>query len=240
MVRQIGSGFPKSPETVRVPFTLCWHQGKLWARTQGAGITATSQIMYSIRPDIDTDWTADTTSDAGTVGTNFMISYGGQLFYSLYRDVGNAATLRVRSTVGVISTSVTAALSESGAATMLTFGYGNAFTCGAIFGGNLYCAYWNQEGIANDNVGDLYARIYKFDGTTWSAVFGPAANNAANVPYNQAFVAGGKLFFVSAPMRTNVPNTHQRILYTSNGSAFTSVSSVLADASGGFMGAIGS
>jgi hypothetical protein len=238
VIKQIGSAFPKSPETTRVPFTLVWHQGKLWTRTHGAGITATSHLVYYIRPDSDTDWTTDS-ADSGTWSTNCMFSFQGQLFYTLYRDVGSAASIRLRSPLAVLSTTLTASLVESGVATMLTFGYGNAFTCGAIFGSNLYVAYWNQEGNANDNTGDLYARIYKFDGTSWTAVFGPAANNASNVPYNHAFVAGGKLYFVSAPARTNA-NTVQRILYTSDGTTFTAVSSVLANTSGGFMGAIAS
>lgn len=236
VVKQIGSAFPKSPETVRVPFSLCWHQGKLWTRTHGAGISAVSHSVYYIRPDVDSDWTTET-GDSGTTGTNFLLSYSGQLFYTNYADFNVAGAIRVRSPLAVVSTSFTPSLIESGVTSMAAFGYGNGFTCGAVFGGNLYMAYWNQEGIANNNTGDLYARIYKFDGTSWSAVFGPAANNASCVPYNHAFVTGGKLYFVSAPARTNV-NTAQRILYTADGSAFTAVSGVLTSVSGGFMGAI--
>jgi hypothetical protein len=240
VLSQVGSGFPLSPETVRVPFSLCWHQGQLWTRTHGAGIGAASQVVYNIRPGIDSEWTIDTSDGTTHTSCNLLMSFQGQLFMPIVADQNTAALIRLRSTLGVFSTTLTATLVQSGAPTMTAFGYANAFTCGAIFGGNLYLAYWNQEGAANDNSGDKYLRIYKYTGSAWSCVYAPAANDADNIPYNQAVVIGGTLYFVSAPERTS-SNTQNRILRTSDGSNFTSVTtSILDDVSGGVMGALAS
>jgi hypothetical protein len=237
---QVGSQFPISPETTRVPFTLVWHVGRLWTRTFGAGISSNSHRVYYIRPGIDTDWTSEIATEAAPAYCPTMYSFQGQLFMGTVADAGTAALMRVRSTQAVYSTSHTVALTQSGAPTMSSFGFANGFGCMAQFGSNLYAAYWNQEGIETNNTGNKYARIYKFDGTTWSVVHAPAANDDSCIPYTQAFVTGGKLFFLSAPARTNV-NLLNRILYTSDGSAFTAVTSTLLnDASGGVMGAIAS
>ena len=235
-IRQIGENFPISPETVRIPFSLSWYLGKLWTRTQGGGITAVSHKVYSIRPLVDTNWALDATE--AFESCNLMFTFQGQLYMGIVKDLGNAALIRVRSTLGAYSTSFTVGLGDAGGANLVSFGYSNGFGAAATFGGNLYVSYWNQRGIATDNTGDLYMRIYKFNGTSWTVVYGPAANDPDNVPYNHAIVAGGRLYFISAPARTST-NVHNRILYTSDGSSFTSVTtSVLDNDSGGFLASI--
>lgn len=239
-IRQVGEQFPLTPETVRVPFALAWHQGKLWTRTFGGGPTSVSHHVYSIIPDVITAWVIDETDAAGGTGvqSNFLISFKGQLYMMLPQDALSAALVRVRSSLGAYTTSHTVTTVQAGAPSMGTFGYANGFVSGAVFGGNLYLAYWNQEGAAGDNTGDKYLRIYKFDGTTWSVVYAPAANDPDNVPYNHAIVIGGRLFFVSSPARTNT-NALNRIIYTANGTSFTAVTTTVLDHdSGGFMGAI--
>lgn len=237
---KIGSQFPITPETVRVPFTLCWHTNRLWTRTHGAGITAINQLVYYYRPGVDTDWVLDAT-EAAIHNTSCMASYQGRLFMGGYQDVGSNIPIRVRSALGVYSDSLTPALNEGGSiATMASFGWMSGFTAMAQFGGNLYAAYYNQEGLAGTDLGNKFARIYKYDGTTWSAVFGPVANNADCLPYSTMTVIGGRLYFVSAPARTDSA-TINRMLYTTNGSSFTSVTtSILDDASGALLASIAS
>lgn len=238
-ITQIGSSFPISPATYQTPFTLCWHQGRVWTRTHGGGISAASQKVYSFRIGIDSDWVLDATE--AFTGCSMMVSYQGQLYMNVRRANPNPGLLRVRSTLGVYSTALTPALNEGGAVpTMVAFGEGNCFGSATLFGGNLYASYYNAEDTAATDAGDRYARIYKFDGTTWSVVFSPAKNDASCIPYNHAIVLGGKLFFVSSPTRTT-GNLLNRILYTANGSSYTAITtSVLDDTSGGFLGAIAS
>lgn len=239
-ITQMASPFPLSPETVRVPFALCWHQGRLWTRTVGGGISAVSQRVYYFRPGIDSDWTLDATEafESGMV----LASFQGQLFQGTRVDAANAARIRVRSTLGVYSTSLTVALNEGGSVPVIpsAFGYGNHFGSAAVFNGNLYVSWYDGQVTAGTTAGDRYMRIYKYTGSAWSVVYSPAANDNDNIPYNQAIVLGGKLFFVSAPAREST-NTLNRMIYTSNGSAFTSVTtSILDDVSGGILGLIAS
>lgn len=239
-ITQIGSPFPLTPETVRVPFTLCWHQGRLWTRTIGGGISAVSQRVYYFRIGVDSEWVLDATEafESGAI----MASYQGQLFTGTRVDTASAAKIRVRSTLGVYSTSLTVALNEGGSVPVIpsAFGYGNHFGSAAVFNGNLYASWYDGQVTASTTTGSRYMRIYKFNGTAWSVVYSPAADDSDNIPYNQAIVLGGKLFFVSAPAREST-NTLNRMIYTANGSAFTSITtSVLDNVSGGILGAIAS
>lgn len=239
-ITQVGSAFPISPEATRVASPICWHQGRIWTRTIGAGIAAVSQKVYYLRPGIDTDWTLEATEafESGVV----LASFQGQMFQGTRVDAANAARIRVRSPLGVYSTSLTVALNEGGSVPVIpsSFGYGNHFGSAAVFNGNLYASWYDGQATSTTTVGDRYMRIYKYTGSAWSVVFSPAANDADNVPYNQAIVLGGKLFFVSAPARDST-NTLNRMIYTSNGSSFTSVTTaILDDVSGGFLGLIAS
>lgn len=239
-IAQIGSSFPLSPETVRVPYVLAWHQGRLWARTIGGGISSVSQRVYYFRIGIDSEWTSDATEafESGVV----LASFQGQLFMGTRVDAANPARIRVRSPLGVYSTSLTVALNEGGSVPVIpaAFGYGNFFGAAAVFDGNLYVSWYDGQVSATTTAGDRYMRIYKYNGSAWSVVYSPAANDNDNLPYTQAIVLGGKLFFVSAPARDS-STTLQRMIYTSNGSAFTSVTtSILDDVSGGVLGMIAS
>ena len=238
---QMGGGFPLSPETVRVPYALAWGLGRLWTRTHGGGLTAVTQLVYYFRPDIDTAWTSASLAavSATAFGATAVHFYNGLLFMATAADIATPAEIQVRSTQAVYSVSKQVATGDASPSTV-SHGYANHFGAMATFGGNLYASYYNQRGAEADNTGDKYVRIYKYDGTSWTVVYNPAANDATAVPFSNAVVIGGKLFFVSAPQRTSSNDLNQ-LLYTSNGSSWTSVTtSVLNDMSTSILGAIAS
>jgi hypothetical protein len=221
-IKQLGASF----ETIRVPFDLAWGQGRLWTRTHGAGISSTSHLVYYFRPGIDTAWTSET-PEASALGSNALHHYSGRLFMAIPASaVGVAAKIIVRSAIGVYTTSLTAAIGDA-SPNLVSLGYANHFGAMATFGGNLYASYFNERGDEGD-AGDKYARIYKFDGTTWTVVFNPAANDDSSIPYSNAVVIGGKIFFVSAPQRTSAAGLN-RILYSSDGSSWTAVTTTVLD-----------
>lgn len=237
VIQQVGSFFPVSPETVRVPYDIAWYLGQLWTRTHGGGLSAINQLVYRIRPGIDTDWVLDATEASTPGNCNAILAFQGRLFMACPADASEAALIRVRSTQAAYSISLLAGLADA-SPSLVTFGYANHFGSMAVFGGNLYASYFNQRGTVGDNTGDRYVRVYKYDGTSWTVVYNPAANDASAMPYSQAVVIGGKLFFVSAPFRTN-SNLQNALLYTSNGSSWTTVTtSILDDTATGILGAI--
>ena len=234
VLSQLGSAFPKSPETARVPFTCCWHANRLWARTHAAGISSVTHLLYFIRPEIDDDWTS-LTPEASARGCNVMVSYKGQLYMGLPADATVAATVVVRSPLDAYSTSLTVALGDA-SPNMVSFGALNGFASMIVFEGNLYGAYFNMRG-ALGATGDRYARIYKFDGTTWTVVYNPAVNHATAVAFNHAVVHDGVVYFVSAPQYPSTTDI-QVILKSSDGSSWSDVSTGLTNFSGGFMGVL--
>jgi len=237
VIKQMGGGFPLSPETARVPYALVWHMGRLWTRTHGAGIGSIAHLVYYFRPGIDSAWTVET-PEASALSSNVLASYQGQLYMGLPEQTGTGARIIVRSPIAAYTTSLTAAVGDA-SPSLGSLGYANHFGAMATFGGNLYASYYNQRGSENDNTLDKFARIYKYNGTSWTVVFNPAANDTSSVPYSFAVVLGGRLFFVSAPARTNV-NTVNHLVHSSDGTTWTAVSSVLDDTSTGTLGMIAS
>lgn len=231
------SGVQKNP---RVPWSLCWHAGRLFTRTMGAGVSAGSHLMFYFRPGIDTTWTSETSIDADGHACNTLCSFQGQLFQGLVQDGSVAgADIRVRSPFAVYSVSKLALLDEGGGSPAMTsFGYANHYGAMAVFGNALYVSYFNQEGLVGNNTGDKYVRVYKYDGTSWTLVYSPAKNTTTAVPFSNAIVLGGKLFFISAPCRTSA-NPVNQLLYTADGITFTSVTTaVLTNDSSAILGAI--
>lgn len=223
-IKLLGSSF----ESTRVPYDLAWGQGRLWTRTHGGGISSTSHLVYYFRPGLDTAWTSET-PEASAEGSNCLHYYGGRLFMAI---PGNAVTVAakiiVRSAIGAYTTSLTVAVGDA-SPSLTTLGYANHIGAMATFGGNLYASYYNQRGAENDNSMNKFVRIYKYDGTSWTVVYNPAANDTTAVPFSNAVVIGGRIFFISAPQRTNANDVNQ-ILYSANGSSWTSVTtSVLSD-----------
>lgn len=237
-LKQMGGNFPLSPETVRTPFTLCWHQNRLWTRVGAQGPSVQTNQTYYFRPGIDADWTVDATDNFQ--GCNLMFSFQGQLFIGIRKDLNIASLILVRSPLGVYTTSKTAALNEGGTTPVIpgNFGYGNHFGSAASFGGNMYVSWYDVADSATTDAGAKYARIYKFDGTTWTVVHAPAADDPSCIPYNQAVVQGGRIYFVSAPQRTTGTNLN-RLLYSADGTSWSTVTtSILDNGSGGIMGSI--
>ena len=238
-ILQMGGLFPLAPETSRVPYALAWGLGRLWTRTHGAGLASVSHLVYYIRPEIDSAWTSESLAAISTTafGANACHFYNGRLFMATPGDISVPAEIQVRSTQAVYSVSKQVATGDASPSTV-SHGYANHFGAMTTFGGNLYASYFNQRGAENDNTGDKYARIYKYDGSSWTVVFNPAANDDSCIPYSGAVVIGGRIFFVSAPQRTS-SNTLNRILYSSDGSSWTAVTSTLLNNDSiGILGAI--
>lgn len=228
---QIGSRFPITPETARVPYALAWWYGRLWCRTYTGGVTATSKT-YFIRPGIDDDWTLDNTS-AGTLTCSDMFTFQGQLYFACIADTA-AAVVRVRNTTGTYSTSKTAALDEGGGTPVMSdFGAYNHFGTLILFSSSLYVSYFNKNAADTNR----YARIYKYDGTSWTVVYSPAANATTAVPFHFALVHNSKVYFVSAPS-SDTGVTHNVIVSSSDGSAWTDVTTVLDDTSTNTLGIV--
>ena len=213
---QIGSRFPISPDTQRIPYALAWHMGRLWVAAH-VGPQGSTTKTYFIRPGIDSDWTLDNTS-AGTTTAVEMMSFQGQLYQGHTSASGGGAIVRVRSTLAAYSTSVTAALNEGGSVpVMANFGVNNHFGAMAVFQSNLYVAYFNRS---TTNV--LYGRVYKYTGSAWSVVYFPAADAAGSKPYHGALVHNGILYMWSSPVdgASGAADINQ-IISTSDGTTWT-------------------
>lgn len=230
---QLGSRFPISPDAARVPYGLAWHMGRLWTATYTGGIAATSKTYY-LRPGIDTDWTLDNTSAAGNSTANNLISFQGQLYIACLNDAGSAPFVRVRSTLGAYTSSVTAALNEGGSVPVMPdFGSYGHFGAMAVFGGNLYVSYFNFTAG-----GVRYARVYKYTGSAWSVVYFPAADAASAVPYHGAFVHNSVLYMWSSPAYNGAGTEVNRLIYTTDGTTWTEVGSILDNFSAASFGLI--
>ena len=231
---QMGSRFPISPETARVPYGLAWHMGRLWTATFTGGSSAT-QRSYFIRPGIDTDWTSDSASVGANGPITNMLSFQGQIYFAGTADATSPALMRVRSPAGAYSTSLTVALNEGGAVpTMASFGIFNHFGAMAIFSGNLYAAYFNKD-TADAN---LFSRVYQYTGSAWSVVYSPAANAATSVPFQSALVHNSDLYFLSSPESDGAGTEINKIIKTSDGTTWSDVSSGLANFSTSHLGVI--
>jgi hypothetical protein len=97
-------------------WTLCWHAGKLWVGTTGdmpgnPPATTNAGNVYSIRPFLDTSWTAETTLSLSLAESwvTSMASFLGDLYISTSAASGTAAKIRKRTPAGVWSTVYTSA-----------------------------------------------------------------------------------------------------------------------------------
>lgn len=223
VIQLVGERF----ETSKVPFALAWHDGALWTRTWTGGISTTG-LTYTIRPEFDTAWTLDETNGTSD-NPDFMLSFQGQLYMAMVTDATSPAHIDVRSPLGVFSV----AKAVSGADVSPTFiGYGTANHFGAMaeFKGNLYAAYYNPA----DGSSNRIARIYKFDGTTWTVPYTPALNASTAVPYHNALVTNGKLYFVSSAYNGVAASAYlNKVIVTSDGVTWTDISTGLTNFASG-------
>jgi len=175
----LGSGFSGG----ELPYAMCWHMGRLWLGTnKGNGTTGK---IYFIRPGIDTDWTLDyTLSSSTTGGCTSLASYGGQLYVGTDNAAASFAKVLVRSTLGVYSTSLTA--------TGGTARVNNGFPYLIVFKNSvgvdqLIAGYWNPDTTS-------VAKVYKFDGTTWTTPF--TGSSGSLRPYILMFPAVDNLYIL--------------------------------------------
>lgn len=232
---QMGQRFPITADTSRVPYTLAWWNGRLWVRTYTGGVTATAKT-YHLREYSTTysEWTLDNTS-AGSRTTSCMMSYHGQLYMGCLNDAGGAPIVETRNTTGSYSTSRTVALNEGGSVpTMSDFGSYNGFGTMVVFEDALYATYFNRNAADTNR----YARIYKYNGTSWTIPFYPAANASTAVPFSAALVHNGTLYLLSSPAWDGSGNTANIILSTTDGATWTDVSSALDNVSCSALGVI--
>lgn len=94
----------------------------------------------------------------GTVigGIGVTVDYNDSYFVGLYQTTGQFATVQERNASGGWSTSDTIAPGGSAVAY-------NGYTAGVTYNGNMYMAYWNNDGTP-------ITIIRKFDGLTWTTV----------------------------------------------------------------------
>lgn len=197
---QIGAGFTAG----EVPYALCWHMGRLWCGTnKGNGTTGK---IYFFRPGIDTGWTLDyTLSTSGAGGACSMASFQGNLLVGVDQTAGTFAKVLSRTPLGVWSTVNTA---TGGAATL-----NNGFLYLKEFNSNLYATYWNPDVPA-------VAKIYKFDGTTWSTVYTGAAGTIR--PYIAMFTSKNVLYTAGGGNSLTAS-----LISSSNGTSWTDLSANL-------------
>ena len=231
---QIGSRFPITPETARVPYNLIWWNGRLWTRTYTGGVTATART-YVIRPGLDLDWTMDNLTGGGSRTTACLASFQGELYMGCLNDSGGAALIEKRSTTGTYSTSYTTLLNEGGSVpTMSDFGAYNGMGVMSVFKDNLYATYFNLNAAATNR----YGRIYQYNGSSWSVVFYPAANAATAVPFVASLIHNSTLYLLSAPAYNGSGTLINVILSTTDGATWSDVSSALDNSSCSALGVV--
>ena len=230
---QLGSRFPISPDTEKIPYRLAWYGGRIWTRTWGSSVIHAR--TYYIRPGIDTDWTMhNLTADAFSNWCVGMASFQGQLYMSTMDQEALGARVIVLSTLGAYSTSKQALSADSSPG--FTLGAINHFGELVVFENNLYATYYNRVGVTSATTGVRTARIYKYDGTSWTVVYNPAADTATSVPFQNSLIHNGVLYLLSTHLdKTTATNI---ILSTPDGTTWTDVSSGLDNNSSGAFGVI--
>lgn len=179
--------------TGTIPNALVWYLNRLWMGTYTGDNVAQVAKIYFFRPGIDTAWTLDFTT-AVSNGVHNFASYQGLLYASLEgSSTGGAALVKVRSAVGVWTTSLT------GSADALT-----TYLGAVVFKGNLYVSYCD--------IGVPAALIKKFDGTSWTTA--KDAGAIGTIPFF-FYQDNGTLYAVSP-----FGDTHT-ILTTTDGTTWT-------------------
>lgn len=187
-----------------MPYALCWHMGRLWCGTNN-GIGTGGKVYY-FRPGIDTAWTADYTLSTSSVGGAVsMCSYAGKLYVGTDNAAASRGKVLVRSSLGAYTTSQTG----TGGTAVVNNGYISM----AVFGSNLYAAYWNNDATA-------IAKVEKFDGTTWSTSYTGVSGTLR--PFISLVVDDGYLFAIGGGFGlTGV------ILSTPDGTTWTNLTALL-------------
>jgi hypothetical protein len=200
-----------------VVWTLASHAGYLWAGTSYLNAGSQTGKIYSIRPGIDTSWTAD----AGVLAANqvaaSMISYKGGLYIGCRCDTaGSPVRCYVRSSDGAF------AVSDNGGN-----GSGNSqYAALTVFGGNLFALRYDDSVAATQD----RITVRKFTGTTWSTVYTLGDLGASRTQHllGMGIVApdSSAIYLVLAETDgtgTTDPNSDGIILRSTNGTTFTEV-----------------
>jgi hypothetical protein len=176
-----------------VPYALAFHQGRLWVGTHRGDDTVYGKI-YFFRPDIDASWTVDKDLATSELNVASMLSFQGLLYVGTtgHSSAAVFGKVLVRGTNGAYTTSLTG---SGGTATG-----NNGFLALAEFKDDLYASFWNPDSTA-------VAKVYSFDGSSWSAVFSGATTTL--VPYigfptdqSTLFVLGGGLGYNAVLLET--------------------------------------
>lgn len=210
VLRQLGQGCNGSVSgdigDGAVAFTCIeLHQGYLYV---GVGTTdgtnSTDAGIWRLRPDIEGSlWTQDYTGATNEIPLCLQ-SYKGLLYAGFTDFDAAAAPLKVRAADGTWSNSTTI----GGATT------NNAWVAMAVFGDNLYATSY-------ENTGTDESKIYKFDGSSWSAVktIDTAADPRIGV---DIIIHNGKIYVLARNQANAGIVTH-----SSNGTSWTDQSTNL-------------
>lgn len=164
--------------------TMEWFGGRLWVGT-ASDAGGNAGTIASIRPPFgkfkgDTAWITEyTATSEGKIIS--LKSFRGLMYAGIDNSV-DAATVagrvKVRSSIGVWSNSVTVA----GA------GFHARYGSLMVYNDTLYAHRWLTSGSA--------LTVWKYDGTTWSQDYDVAGNQAGARYFGQGYLAFDKLFYV--------------------------------------------
>jgi len=153
IIKQIANSFGGNSHQVtnHIPWSLCFYRGQLWVGGHGISGGSTGKV-YRCNPDVDTSWTADTTSLQGYPVC--LAVYKGDLYAGCQGDTGETAICYKR-------TASTGAWASSDA--------GLGTTTGVKYWASLTVHGTTSKLVGifhhmNDDI--LAARVY--DGTSWS------------------------------------------------------------------------
>ena len=147
----------------RVPFSLASYAGRLFL---GGFSTSASENVSTVEyPQPDLATVVDQQLTNPFFRASCMVVYSGQLYIGYHmRDTGVGVIdfAQVYTRVAAAATPGNSPFSSSLTATGGTAQADNRFVSMVVFGGNLYASYFNNTQTA---------KIYKFDGTTWTTVY---------------------------------------------------------------------
>jgi hypothetical protein len=153
---QIGAAFGDGPSDINPgvglrPFSLGWCAGRLFVGMINDSGSTLATSIYSIRPNIDQNWTLETTLGTNVIAITSMQEYQGKLYAATVAGALVQAAVQVRGSDG------SWAVSETTAVTASTYkGYKGL----CVYGDDLYVGY-NGDGA--DKIRKLSAGAWSTD-----------------------------------------------------------------------------
>lgn len=215
---QIGSTFTSG----QLPYTLAWHNGRLWMGTNsGAPGTTAGKVYYMRQGGVDSDWTAEHTLTNACVCS--LWSFDGLLYVGCSAASGSGAKILVRGVNNAYTTSLTGSGTAENNAFLAMTQYSNTGP------DKIYASYWNPstaseiwEGVIGP--GDSDPEI-----VTWSKVYDQTDDGitkpwiAFPVDINIMLAVAGGIGFTASLIETEDGNswTDRTVFLTQSDTAST-------------------